>query len=79
MVERDIERSLALNLNPANLINDVKAVMSEAAYDDVSAHTPLHKMGCSFHPQWRNQVDVVRGVKGRTPRCSSVAPPGRVR
>ena len=41
-MERDIERSLALTLNPANLINDVKAVMNEAAYDDVSAHTPLH-------------------------------------
>lgn len=78
-MERDIKRSLALNLNPANLINDVKAVMSEAAYDDASAHTPLYKMGCSFHPQWRNQVDAVSGVKGRTPRCSSVAPPGRVR
>ena len=78
-MESGVERSLALNLNPANLINDVKAVMNEAAYDDVSAHTPLYKMGCSFHPQWCNQVDVVCGVKGRTPKCSSVAPPGRVR
>lgn len=74
-----MECSLALTLNPSNLINDVKAVMREASYDDASAHAPLHKMGCSFHPQWRNQVGAAWRVKGRTPKCSSVVLPGRAR
>lgn len=54
-----INNSFALNLNPNDLINDVQNVMSEASYDDESAHSPIYKMGCSFHPQWRDQVDLV--------------------
>lgn len=50
------EHSFALNLNPDNIIGDVTAVMNQPSYDDVTAHSPINKLGCSFHPQWRNQV-----------------------
>ncbi|KAM7452944.1 hypothetical protein BLSTO_06315 [Blastocystis sp. subtype 1] len=66
--------NLALNLNPNNLLNDVKAVMNETSYDDASAHAPLYKMGCSFHPQWRNQVGMKESANRRTRRCSSGGP-----
>ena len=47
--------SFALNLNPDNILASVQAVMSLPSYDDASAHYPLNKIGCSFHPQWRDQ------------------------
>ena len=47
--------SFALNLNPDNILASVQAIMSLPSYDDASAHHPLNKIGCSFHPQWRDQ------------------------
>lgn len=45
----------ALNLNPSNLLSEVEEVMRIPSYDDASVHQPLNKMGCSYHPQWRDQ------------------------
>lgn len=45
----------ALNLNPNNILSEVEQVMQSPSYDDELEHQPIHKRGCSFHPQWRNQ------------------------
>lgn len=45
----------ALNLNPSNVLEDVKAVMKTTEYTSPAAIPSLNKLGCSFHPQWRNQ------------------------
>ena len=29
--------------------------MNTPSYDDITAYSPIFKMGCSYHPQWRNQ------------------------
>ena len=61
--------SFALNLNPDNILNDVLAVMETPSYDDSSAHQPLNKMACSFHPQWRDQVCFLHRLIARTLKC----------
>ena len=44
-----------MNLNPTNICSQIEQIMQLPSYDDHSAHQPLFKSGCSFHPQWKNQ------------------------
>lgn len=54
-------------------MEDVQRVMNVPSYDDTSAYSPLYKMGCSYHPQWRNQVIIPVILFYRTLKCLSVA------
>lgn len=61
--------SYALTLNPNTILEDIQAVMNTPSYDSTFAYTPIHKMGCSYHPQWRNQVGCNEYYTTRTPKC----------